>query len=84
MTERELFESHMPALDVSRNANDGYNSGITSVMWESWQVCASRIPVKRDLKDPRVAEDEPRKCATNRFFFRLGVNAAIDAANKTE
>lgn len=79
--ERQLFESQFPDLDFTRTALDGYESGPTSLMWEAWKRCAARIPERRDMKDPRPAEDEPRICSTNRYHWRCGFNTAIESAN---
>lgn len=79
--ERQLFESSFDDLNTSRNDQDGYESGLTSLMWEAWQECARRIPERRDMRDPRPADDEPRLCTNNRNYFRKGWNAAVESAN---
>lgn len=79
--ERQLFESSFDDLNTSRNDQDGYESGLTSLMWEGWLRCATRIPERRDMRDPRPADDEPRLCTNNRNYFRKGWNAAVESAN---
>lgn len=80
--ERRLFENAFGRnADLTRNSQDGYESGATSLQWEAWQECAKRIPERRDYSDPRPAEDEPRLCAKNRNYWRMGFNAAVESAN---
>lgn len=79
--ERQLFESSFDDLNTVRNDQGGYESGLTSLMWEGWLRCAARIPERRDLNDPRCAEDEPRLCASNRRYWRMGFNSSVESAN---
>lgn len=79
--ERILFEETVPGLNLTRNSEGGYEDGSTSLQWEAWQLCAARIPERRNMRDPRAAEDEPRICQNNRHFWRMGFNAAVESAN---
>lgn len=80
--ERMLFENTFRSTaDLTRNDQDGYEDGATSLQWEAWQICAARIPERRDFNDPRPADDEPRLCAKNRNYWRMGFNAAVEEAN---
>lgn len=80
--ERAMFENAFgQTADLTRNDQGGYENGATSLQWEAWQVCAARIPERRDYNDPRPAEDEPRLCAKNRNYWRMGFNAAVEEAN---
>lgn len=76
--ERQLFESSFDDLNTSRNDQNGYESGLTSLMWEGWLRCATRIPERRDMRDPRPADDEPRLCASNRRIWRMAWNSCIE------
>lgn len=80
--ENQLFENTFASnADLTRNTWGGYESGATSLLWEAWQECALRIPQRRDMRDPRPADDEPRLCTNNRNYFRKGWNAAVESAN---
>lgn len=76
--ERRLFENSVPGVDLTRNDRGGYESGQTSLQWEGWLRCAARIPERRDLNDPRCAEDEPRLCASNRRYWRMAWNSCVE------
>lgn len=80
--ERMLFENAFRSTaDLTRNDQDGYEDGATSLQWEAWRICAARIPERRDFNDPRPADDEPRLCAKNRNYWRMGFNAAVEYSN---
>lgn len=80
--ELRLFENAFGTkADMTRNDQGGFESGATSLLWEGWLDCASRIPERRDMCDPRPADDEPRLCASNRRYWRMGFNSAIEKAN---
>lgn len=80
--ELRLFENAFGnKADMTRNDQGGFESGATSLLWEAWQECAQRIPERRDMRDPRPADDEPRLCTNNRNYFRKGWNAAVESAN---
>lgn len=80
--ERQLFENAFRSTaDLTRNDQDGYEDGATSLQWEAWQICAARIPERRDYNDPRPQPGEPTLCAKNRNYFRMGFNAAVEEAN---
>ena len=76
--ERLLFENSVPGADLTRNDLGGYESGQTSMQWEVWKICAARIPERRDMRDPRPADDEPRLCANTRTMWRNGWNSCIE------
>lgn len=80
--ELRLFENAFGTkADMTRNDQGGFESGATSLLWEAWQECALRIPERRDMNDPRPTEGEPTLCSSNRRYYRLGWNAAVESAN---